>query len=499
MSEVLDPPMTGQLTDPVAAVLGALGESLDELVTLASTGPGGALWALSGPELLDATAGLHRLANRADAVLHSLVREIDVRGAAEAAGAPRTAGWLKARLRMHPGAAARLVATARGLHDDPAGPLVPPCPEPQSHPDRGADRAGRAGLRAAFARGDIGAEHAQVVCDTVRNLPGGVGAEVVGQAEDFLLEQALIHDPKGLRLLARHLRHRLDPDAGDTLGEQEARAVEERSLHIAEKANGGSRIRGELDPELTAALRAALSPLAAPQPGPDGAKDPRPAARRNADALAELLRRASAAQTVTASHGANATVTITIALETLERRVGAPGAWLDWAGPVSAQTARRIACDAGVIPVLLGACGEPLDVGRASYPVTTAIWRALVARDRGCAFAGCDRPPEWCQAHHIWHWADGGPTAVTNMCLLCTRHHRAVHHDGWQVILADGQILTIPPPWVDPDRAPRRNTGRDLHHDVHSLPDHPPRRPRPPTPAERQPRSDPDPPAGEQG
>lgn len=488
MTEVLDPPTTDQATDPVTSVLGAASQALDELAALTSVGPAGALWAVPSAELLEAAAGLHRLVNRADAALHALVREIDVRGAAVAAGAPHTKGWLKVRLRLHPAAAGRLVGTARFIHDDPAGPLV--------HHAGGPGGGRRAGLRAAFAAGDISAEHAQVVDETLGQLPGEVDPDVVGEAEDFLLEQALIHDPKGLRLLARHLRHRLDPDAGDTLGEQEARAVEERSLHIAEKANGGSRIRGELDPELTAALRAALSPLAAPQPGPDGAKDPRSADRRNADALAELLRRAAAAATVTTSHGANATVTVTMALETLERRVGASGAWLDWAGPISAEAVRRIACDAGVIPVLLGTNGEPLDVGRACYPVTTAIWRALVARDRGCAFAGCGRPPEWCQAHHIWHWADGGPTALWNMCLLCTRHHNAVHHEGWRVALVDGQIVTIPPAWIDPERAPRRNIGRDLHHDVHTLPARPPRRPRRPAPAQRQPGSDPDPPAG---
>jgi hypothetical protein len=89
-----------------------------------------------------------------------------------------------------------------------------------------------------------------------------------------------------------------------------------------------------------------------------------------------------------------------MALDTWERRLGAPGATLDWSGPISAETARRLACDAQVIPVLLGSRGEPLDVGRASYPVTQAIWRALVARDGGCAFDTCGRPPEWTEAHH---------------------------------------------------------------------------------------------------
>ena len=145
-------------------------------------------------------------------------------------------------------------------------------------------------------------------------------------------------------------------------------------------------------------------------------------------------------------------------LDTLQQRAGAPAATLDWAGPISAQTARRIACDARIIPVLLASNGEPLDVGRSSYPVTQAIWRALVARDGGCAFAGCDRPPEWTEAHHRIPWEDGGETSTDNCCLLCDFHHRRVHHDGWDVILIDGAIHVIPPPWIDSTRTPRRNT-----------------------------------------
>ena len=183
-------------------------------------------------------------------------------------------------------------------------------------------------------------------------------------------------------------------------------------------------------------------------------------AQRNADALAELLRRSAIAGTTPARHGSRATITVSMALETLERRLGAPGATLDWSGPISAETARRLACDAQVIPVLLGSCGEPLDVGRASYPVTQAIWRALVARDGGCSFDSCGRPPEWTEAHHRIHWEDGGETSVANCCLLCDYHHRRVHHDGWDVILINGAIHVIPPPWIDSTRRPRRNTQR---------------------------------------
>jgi hypothetical protein len=99
-----------------------------------------------------------------------------------------------------------------------------------------------------------------------------------------------------------------------------------------------------------------------------------------------------------------------------------------------------------------------LDVGREQRTVTAGQWAALVVRDRGCAFPGCTRPAEWCIAHHIVHWADGGPTDLDNLVLLCGYHHRVVHHSGWQVIMAaDRHPQFLPPPWVDPDQTPRRN------------------------------------------
>src|SRR4249919_56441 len=120
MSEVLEPPVTHSVT----AALAALHAVLDDLVAPAAPGADGELWAMSGPELLEAAAAVHRLTCRADAVLHGLVREIDARGAVTDAGAHSTAGWLRARLHIHPGAARRMVTTSRALHDDPSGALV---------------------------------------------------------------------------------------------------------------------------------------------------------------------------------------------------------------------------------------------------------------------------------------------------------------------------------------------------------------------------------------
>jgi hypothetical protein len=260
-------------------------------------------------------------------------------------------------------------------------------------------------------------------------------------------------------------------------------------LRFAEAADGSTRLSGRLDAESAAMIRAALDPLAAPCPAADGTQDPRTAGQRTADALVELARRANDGGTLPAGHGVRPHLSVIITLDSLLTqpshttggtggRLGgggglgggagrggtAPGE-LGWGGPISAEAVRRIGCDAGISRVITDPASVPLDVGRESRTVTAGQWTALVARDRGCAFPGCTRPAEWCIAHHIVHWADGGPTDLDNLVLLCGHHHRVVHHHGWHVhMAADRHPKFVPPPWVDPDQTPRRNTRPRYEH-----------------------------------
>ncbi|HEY8652662.1 MAG TPA: DUF222 domain-containing protein, partial [Dermatophilaceae bacterium] len=89
---------------------------------------------------------------------------------------------------------------------------------------------------------------------------------------------------------------------------------------------------------------------------------------------------------------------------------------------LSPQSVRKLACDANIIPMVLGSQGQPLDVGRTKRLVTPAMLAALWARDRGCTFPGCGRPPQWADAHHVKHWIDGGTTCLLNLALLCGYH-----------------------------------------------------------------------------
>ena len=120
---------------------------------------------------------------------------------------------------------------------------------------------------------------------------------------------------------------------------------------------------------------------------------------------------------------------------------------------LSAATLRRMACDAEIIPTVLNSKGSVIDVGRRTRRVSEALRCVLIARDGGCVWPGCDAPPSRCDAHHIKHWADGGPTNADNLALLCHRHHILLHEgrhrlkrvdDAWVVLKPDGTCLHTP-------------------------------------------------------
>ena len=141
----------------------------------------------------------------------------------------------------------------------------------------------------------------------------------------------------------------------------------------------------------------------------------------------------------------------------------APG-WMPWVGPISAASARRIGCDCELTTIRIDGEGVPLNLGRNQRLVSLAQRKALIARDHGCAFSGCGRPPAWTEAHHVVHWIDGGLTDLDNLVLLCGHHHRVIHHDGWTIVMGtDGHPWFLPPAWLDPLRQPRPAQHRQHH------------------------------------
>lgn len=134
---------------------------------------------------------------------------------------------------------------------------------------------------------------------------------------------------------------------------------------------------------------------------------------------------------------------------------------------MSAQSIRTLACNADIIPMVLGGQGQILDIGRAQRLFPAHLRRALVARDKGCAFPGCSIPATWCEAHHITPWAKGGTTSISQGVLLCSRHHHVIHEGKWNVESKYGVPWFTPPGYLDPNRSPRRNTYWQVEDAVH--------------------------------
>ncbi|MGC5310602.1 DUF222 domain-containing protein [Micromonospora zamorensis] len=392
-----------------------------------------AAWALAEQELIAALDAAHRLEQRLAAVTLALVREVDGRGTAVAQGASSTAVWLRERLRLTVPAARRLVDLAAALD------------------------TGNPGIRQALADGRITLDQSRVIADTVTTVHTSAGAQAADKAVGVLTDWAGQFDPVLLRKLGTRILDHVAPDIADAaaraaLDAEAARAARDRHLTLSEQTDGRLRLTGTLDAETAALLRAAIDPLSAPC-GPDDTRSP---GQRRHDALADVCRLALRTGELPDSGGDAAQVVVTTSYAGLTRRLGA-GA-LDLGLHLTPETVRRLACDAAILPAVLNSTGQPLDLGRQRRLISGPLRRALVLRDGGCAFPGCDRPPRWCDAHHIHHWADGGPTNLTNAVLLCAHHHRHLHHTDWTVRLGDDSHPEFTPPaWLDPDQLPRRN------------------------------------------
>jgi hypothetical protein len=206
----------------------------------------------------------------------------------------------------------------------------------------------------------------------------------------------------------------------------------ERSfLHASRTWEGMVRVDGQLDPESGEVVLRALEAVMALPEGDAIGEHYATAGHRRAEALTHLCRR-FLDRGETRRGGEPRHLTVLVDLETLLGEAG-DTCELERTGPIPGEAARRLACDAKVSRVIARGRSEPLDVGRAVRTVTSAQRKALAVRDRSCRFPGCDRPPTWCDAHHVKHWLEQGPTNLDNLILLCRRHHTLVHEHGFRI------------------------------------------------------------------
>jgi hypothetical protein len=285
----------------------------------------------------------------------------------------------------------------------------------------------------AVESGEIGYAHLTLMARTADALQGSSTAAPFEETQ--LLEKAREFSVGRLWHFCHHLRHALDPE-GFTA--EQNRATQERSLKLSPCEDGTLLLEGWLDNLGGAALRSALEPLALPH----GDHDERNREHRYADALVEVFTHAQDA----GSLPQRPHLQVTASLDTLRGLAGAPAGDMEYALPVSAETVQRLACDGTVTRVVLGPESVVIDVGRARRVVAGAARRALAARDGHCRWPHCDRPASWSDAHHVIHWSKGGETDLSNMVLLCHRHHWMAHEGGWQLVqTSEGEVLTVPP------------------------------------------------------
>ncbi|MHA7222860.1 HNH endonuclease signature motif containing protein [Arthrobacter sp. RHLT1-20] len=264
--------------------------------------------------------------------------------------------------------------------------------------------------------------------------------------------------------------------AGSTAGAGSA-AAGDGPASVSASVSGAAGLSTATDAWVSAGVSAAAG---TPEDDPGAARlDLRSRAQKLLDGLVGACKVALASGSLPAAGGLRPQVMVTIdyrdllarlataELETPSRTAsygptspGRPTAHtgtLLFTGPVTASTARRIACDADIIPVLLGGDGRILDIGRASRIFPPHIRKAITARDQGCAFPGCTIPAPWCEAHHISYWSRGGTTSTDNGTMLCSHHHHIIHREQWTIQIRTGIPWFIPPPHLDPRQRPRRN------------------------------------------
>ena len=420
----------------LTAALGRIDEAYDELLSISPS-------TLSDEDLTRLVDFATRLADRSAGAISAAIGEADHRRLGDSIGARHTGQWWAQRSLLTRSDANRLTHLSRRLGDDVFAPV-----------------------QAALAGGCVHADQAAVIVSAVEAIPtdpdtlpvhADAPAVLKTRAVHHLLDLAQDHDAKQLKVLGRRILDVVAPEVGEAaeakeLADEEAAAARKVTLTLRENGNGTSTGRFTIPTAAAQTLRKQLMAMAAPKhqaatrkddPATDGPatdKDVRPLHARLGWAFIEWIECCPAAH-LPASGGVSATVVVTMGLGTLMG--GLAAASLDTGARISAGQARRLACEAGIIPAVLGGRSELLDLGRSRRFHSKAQRIAIGLRDGGCTAEGCDLPPAACHVHHDQPWSRGGSTDITTGRLLCHRHHRVIHDQRYETIRHPGGTVSF--------------------------------------------------------
>lgn len=348
---------------------------------------------------MTSTESLLTTINQFHGVVASRLQVMHVRDVTTAECGRKTRSWLVEEQHLGHQDASRHMTVAKAL---------PSCPA----------------VEAALLAGDITLDHARNIVVSVKKAP----EQIRDVFEQELVRAAAFVDPTALGLFARELRSRLG--APETAAAAEQRKYDDRWLTITPTFQGMHRIDGMLDPASAATVLAAVNSLLRKA----GDIDDRTVGQRRADALVTIAHQALNSGQLPEIGGERPHLVATLPYAQLKAdlETGAGQALLNGL-PISPSSARMIACDAGIIPAVLGSHSEVLDLGRRQAVWSVAQRRALQIQDGGCRFPGCQVGLEHCQIHHEIHWAHGGHTKTRNGIHLCIYHHWLTHHTNWRI------------------------------------------------------------------
>lgn len=317
----------------------------------------------------------------------------------------------------------------------------------------------------AVASGALSVDAAESIRRGLGDVGGTADAGAAERGVERLLANAARVGPDDLYRGARTLRDELEAEG---VARHEVDQYERRFLHVWRVEDGMYRVNGLLDAEGGRLVASAVDAVLAPRRGGPRFVDPGEQARRDAvmddtrtneqltaDAVVEMVRIAGDADEGRVFGLQRPAVRVVVTEEVLRTRRGA--AILEGHDDsVSLATAERHLCDAGSVPIVLDDDGQCVNVGRRSRLFTPKQRIGLAVRDGGCLWPGCDRPPSWCEAHHIDEWLrDHGRTDIADGVLLCRHHHLLLHNNEWRIVREGARYGLKPPRALDPNQTLR--------------------------------------------
>jgi len=348
-----------------------------------------------------------------DSRISDAVGEYDHQGLAIVEGATSTTGFVK---QCGAANAVSLVKNARRLRDLPI-------------------------VSQAWRDGRLTGGQIQAICANVGDATATMFQEAEAELVPLLTPLSVFDTAVVMRQWRAYAEARLDPNAPDQ---------PKRTAFLSDLLDGRGHFDAALDPDAMQLLRTALR-LAKTK---DADGETRTAPERRADAFVDILRFFLDHQHHVPKNRNRPHASIVIDFDNLATGQGAT--YTDGT-PASPATVKQTLCDAGISRIVTDGRSVILDYGTTVYPFSDSQFQALVLRDQHCRHPGCDRPPHWCEAHHVRPWPLG-PTALTNALLKCSRHHHLGHQPGWTEVLEpdgtyhltapDGRTWTTTPPGV---------------------------------------------------